>query len=60
MNLCKEEELTILKLLLDVATLRDDWECMIDAKSLTVSDERERYLKMALKIDPNDAEVLEL
>ena len=60
MNLCKEEELSILILLFDIETLHNNCEGMIDAKSLTVSDERERYLKMALKIDPNDAEVLEL
>ena len=58
MNLCKEEELTILRLLLGIETLRNNCERMIDAKSLIVSD-FEQYLKMAMKIDPNDPDVLE-
>ena len=57
MNLCKEEELILLKQLLDIETLCNDCEGMIDGKSF-ISDERERYLKMAMKIDPNDPEVV--
>ena len=59
MNLCKKEQLTILKLLLDIETLRNECEGMIDAKSFIMSDERERYLKMAMKINPNDPAVLD-
>ena len=61
MNLCKEEQLSILKQLLDIVDLRHDCENVIDCDnvSLTVSDDREQYLKMAMKIDPNDPDVLE-
>ena len=58
MNLCKEEQLSILKLLLLIETLRHDCEIMIDNNNLSWSDDREQYLKMAMKIDPNDPDVL--
>ena len=59
MNLCKEEELTILKQLLFIETIRNDCEGIIDGKGPIMSDEREQYFKMAMKIDPNDPHVLE-
>ena len=53
--------MSILKQLLDIVDLRHDCENVIDCDnvSLTVSDDREQYLKMAMKIDPNDPDVLE-
>ena len=32
---------------------------MIDNTTHTMSDDRERYLKMAMKIDPNDPDILD-
>ena len=58
MNLCKAEQLSILRQLLDIEDLRHDCEDMTDNKNLTMSDDREQYLKMAMKIDPNDPQVL--
>ena len=59
MSLCKEEQLNILKQLLFIADVSHNCENMIDNKTHTMSDDKERYLKMAIKIDPNDSDVLD-
>ena len=61
MNLCKKEQLHILKQLLGIEFVLNYCKRTIEDinKSIAMSDDGERYLKMAMKINPNDPAVLD-
>ena len=57
MNLCKYEQLHVLKQLLRIERTLDRCKSIIAEETFRIlpSDDQERYLKMAMKLDPNDS-----
>ena len=60
MNLCKNEQLYVLKQLLLIERTLDRCKSIIAEETFRIlsSDDQERYLKMAMKLDPSDPEIL--
>ena len=55
-NLCKKEQLEILKLLLQIEGVHDNSQIMLD--NPLSCDDYQRYLEMAIRLDPKDTEIL--
>ena len=60
MNLCKEEQLKILKRLLEIADILDKCGIMVadDDDDFVLADDKERYLEMMTRINPSDPGIL--
>ena len=60
MNLCKNEQLYVLKMLLRIERTLDRCKSIIADETFRIlpSDDQERYLKMAMKLDSNDSQNL--
>jgi len=60
MNFCKKEQLNVLKYLLRIERTLDRCKSIIAEETCRIipSDDQERYLKMAMKLDPSDPENL--
>ena len=61
MNFCKEEQLDVLELLIKISNILDKCQIVLDLvvdDDLVYSEENERYLEMAIKLDPNDSFIL--
>ena len=59
MNLRKKEQSSVLQQLILIETLIRSCKAMIDCEVTSKSDDFDRYLKMAMNIDPNDPTLLE-
>ena len=58
MNLSKKEKLNILVLLLGTQDISHKCEIVLAGDNPIRLDDKERYLKMAMRIDPNDERIL--
>lgn len=58
-NLRKEEQLKILKFLLGIERTIGKCKCMLGDFKSSTSEDQERYMKMAMKLDSSDPEILE-
>ena len=60
MSLCKNEQLYVLKMLLRIERTLDRCKSIIADETFRIlpSDDQERYLKMAMKLDSNDSQNL--
>ena len=60
MDLCKNEKLLILRQLLRIENWLFQFTFLLRDEFYSVSpDDRERYLKMAMRLDSNDPDILE-
>ena len=60
MNLCKKEQLKILKQLLRIEPTFEYCLTLLDLANVEIDvprDDNERYLKMAIRLDPSDLSI---
>ena len=60
MNLCKKEQLKVLKLLLWIEPTFEQGLSILDLANVEIDvprDDNERYLKMAIRLDPSDLSI---
>ena len=60
MNLCKKEQLKVLKLLLWIEPTFEQGLSILDLANVEIDvprDDNERYLKMAIRLDPSDPSI---